>query len=98
MGEQNNELELRILSTLPFVVKWIQTDKELTDNDFENLKKLYPEQYKFALNSTLEELIEMNSRHKDSKIYGKHIEILLSPQGIKWLDRNYRKLKNHAQE
>jgi hypothetical protein len=31
----------------------------------------------------------MNSRYRDSKIYGKHIEILLSERGVRWLSKNY---------
>lgn len=87
MGEGDNEKELRILSTLPIIIDWIKTEKRLTDSEIESLKKIYPEQYEFAKNTTLEEIIEMNSRYKDSKIYGKHIEVVLSPQGIKWLAR-----------
>lgn len=96
MGEMDNEKELRILSTLPIIIDWIQTEKRLTDSEIESLKKIYPEQYEFAKNTTLEEIIEMNSRYLDSKIYGKHLKIVLSPQGIKWLAQTLAKVRDFS--
>jgi len=78
---------VKLFPMLSFVVKWIEKDTKLSDSDLMRLKNIYPEQYEFAKNTTLEEIIEMNSRYLDSKIYGKHLKIVLSPQGIKWLAR-----------
>ena len=89
---------MRILATLPFVVDWIQKNKQLTEKDFETLKKLYPEQYEFAENISFEELIELNTRYKDSALYGKQIEVLLSPQGMQWLSDNFNKIKELKRE
>lgn len=89
---------MRILATLPFVADWIQKNKQLTEKDFETLKRLYPEQYEFAENISFEELIELNTRYRDSAMYGKQIEILLSPQGIQWLSNNFEKLKELKQK
>ena len=89
---------MRILATLPFVVEWIQKNKQLTERDFETLKRLYPEQYEFAESITFEELIEINTRYRDSAMYRKQIEILLSPQGIQWLSENFKKLKELKKE
>ena len=92
----DKEKEMRILSTLPLIVEWILTDKKLMDSEIESLKKIYPEQYEFAKNTTLEEIIEMNSRYQDSKIYGKHLKVVLSPRGIKWLAQTLPIIREHS--
>jgi len=80
---------MHLLAMLPIIVKWIEADRELTAEDVDVLRRKYPEQFQIGLNTTVQEVIDMNSRYRDSKIYGKHIEILLSERGVRWLSKNY---------
>jgi hypothetical protein len=92
MNPQDKEKEMHLLAMLPIIVKWIEADRVLTAEDFDVLRRKYPEQYQIGLNTSIEEIIEMNSRYRDSKIYGKHIKILLSERGVRWLSKNYAAL------
>jgi len=94
---EDKETELHVLATLPIIMKWIETDKELTVEDFNILKRMYPEQYRYGSNSTVKGLIEMNSRYRESKLYKKFIDILLSEQGVRWLANNHSRLLAHNQ-
>lgn len=89
MNPMDKEKEMNLLAMLPIIAKWIEADRELTAEDFDVLRRKYPEQYQIGLNISPEEVIEMNSRYKDSKLYGKQIEILLSERGVRWLKKNY---------
>lgn len=92
MNSQVKEKEMNLLAMLPIIVKWLEADKELTADDFDVIRRKYPEQFQIGLNTTVQEIIEMNSRYRNSKLYGKQIEILLSERGIRWLTKNYSKL------
>ena len=96
---QGNEStrENLVLSTLSFVTDWIKMNKKLDEKDFETLKKLFPIQYEYAIKTSLEDLLNMNVKHRESKIFGKYVEILLSPAGISWLKENYEKLRKYDQ-
>ncbi|MDH4123234.1 MAG: hypothetical protein OEV21_04020, partial [Thermoplasmata archaeon] len=89
MNEDKVKKEHNVLSTLPVVTGWIKENKQLEEKDIETLQKLFPKQFQYALEVSLEELIDMNNRYRDSKLYGKHVEILLSPSGIQWLREHY---------
>jgi len=95
MNDQSPAKENLILSTLPFVTEWIKSNKRLSETDFATLKKLFPMQYEYAINTSLEDLIEMNTRHRNSQVYQKYIDILLSPKGLMWLKENYEKLRKY---
>ncbi|MEM4265004.1 MAG: hypothetical protein QW505_04420, partial [Thermoplasmata archaeon] len=79
------------------VTEWIRSNKQLSDADFATLRKLFPMQYEYAINTSLEDLMEMNTRHRNSQIYGKYIEILLSPKGLIWLKDNYENLHKYEE-
>ncbi len=89
---------MHILATLPVVVKWIEEDKDLTEADFEILRRMYPDQYDFGSGTSVQDLIEMNSRYADSKLYGKHVKVLLSERGLKWLGRNIIRFQEYAKK
>lgn len=93
MDPDEKAKEIHILSTLPVILKWIDADKDLTDDDFRNLKKMYPEQFKFSEKLTFEELIQLNSNYRGSKVYGKYVESLLSEKGLSWLHKTYMKFR-----
>ena len=89
INPEDKDKEMHLLAMLPIIVKWIEADRELTAEDVDVLRRKYPEQFQIGLNTTVQEVIDMNSRYRDSKIYGKHIEILLSERGVRWLSKNY---------
>jgi hypothetical protein len=84
---------MHLLAMLPVIIKWIDEDKDLSFEDLAVLQKKYPEQYQAGLNMTAEEILEMNSRYRDSKLYGKLIATLLSERGVRWLKKNYSTLQ-----
>jgi len=92
MNPVDKDKEMRLLAMLPIITKWIEADRDLTAEDFDVLRRKYPEQYQIGLNISVQEVIEMNSRYRDSKIYGKHIELLLSERGVRWLKKNQARL------
>lgn len=96
IGERDIEKELRVLSTLPFIVEWIQADKDVNVEDLDKFKRLFPEQFEFTRNSSFDDIIELNSRYKNSKMYGKHVEAILSEDGRRWLEKTLPKLKSHG--
>ena len=85
--------EMNLLAMLPLIAKWIEADRELTNDDFDILRRKYPEQFQIGLNTTVQEIVDMNSRYRGSKLYGKQIEILLSERGVRWLTKNFLRFK-----
>ena len=84
--DDNKKKELiKLFNFLPLIVKWIEKDAELSDDDFKRLRTVFPEAYEITKNYTFEELIEINSEYSDSLIYGENINLVLSKKGRRWL-------------
>ena len=87
---------VKLFPMLSFVVKWIEKDTKLSDSDLMRLKNIYPEQYEIVKNSTFEEIIEIDKQYCDHPIYGDLIKIVLSEQGIEWLQDFFSRLREFS--
>jgi len=86
MAEELPESERKLLVLLPMLSSWIQNDRNLTDKEitafFRQFKGLMPLRFNAGMNA----MLEMASRYKGHRIYGKDVEVILSARGRKWLE------------
>lgn len=59
------------------------------------MERLFPEQFDLASGWTFEQLIEFISSHRNSSIYGKDIEVILSQSGMEWIKDAFDKLQKY---
>ena len=75
-----------MITMLPVLSSWIQKDRQFTDAEmlsfFSQFKGLMP----LALESGLNPMLEVVTRFRDHAVYGKDVKVILSLQGMKWLD------------
>lgn len=93
MVEKKAETEKKLLLLLPILSGWIQIDRKLTDHQILALLRQFHGLMPIALDTGLNPMLEMVSRYKDHYIYGKDVEIILSPRGLKWLEEFHDRLR-----
>jgi len=98
VGRIEKELgtEYNLLATAPLAAKWIMNRRKFTEKEVEEYSKLYPVQFEYTARMTIGDIVEMLSRHRNSMVYGKQIEVVLSPDGIRWLEETLPIIKRVA--
>lgn len=92
LDEEKQKNLVRALTLLSLAVEWIEKEFEFSDNDLNRFRNIFPDEYELLKNLTFEELIEINSRHRDNPIYREQIDVVLSENGRKWLNRTLLKV------
>ncbi|MDH4122695.1 MAG: hypothetical protein OEV21_01210 [Thermoplasmata archaeon] len=96
--DEKVEREMHLLATAPLAAKWIEENRKFDEKDIENYSKLYPFQFEWTTKANFEEIIELLSRYRTSPMYSKHIEKVLSPAGLKWLEETLSTLKQAVEK
>jgi len=94
--EKELETEYNLLATVPLAAKWIMNHRKFTEKEVEEYSKLYPVQFEHSARMTTGDIVELLSRHRNSMVYGKQIEVVLSPDGISWLEETLPMIKRVA--
>lgn len=101
MTEIDSKKEKKLISffsILPVVVKWIEEDTDLSEEDIRRLSVFHSEKAEFLRTITFEEIIEINTRHKDNIFYGDLINVVISDKGKKWLKKTLLKFQESMTE
>jgi hypothetical protein len=94
--EKEMEMEYNLLATAPLAAKWITDHRQFTEKEVEEYSKLYPVQFEYTAKMTIGNIVDLLSRHRNSMVYGKQIEVVLSPDGIRWLEETLPMIKRVA--
>lgn len=92
------EKEYNLLATAPLAAKWIMNHRQFTEKEIEEYSRLYPVQFEYSTRATLEDIVGLLSRYRNSSVYGKQIEVVLSPDGIRWLEETLPLIKKVASQ
>ncbi len=85
------EADRKFLALLPMLVAWIEKDRQLTEREIAAFIRQYPFHFGLAANRPLDEMWVMLSKYEGHPAYRKGIGLVLSPQGMKWLEEFYQK-------
>jgi hypothetical protein len=94
--DKETETEYNLLATAPLAAKWITDHRQFTEKEVEEYSKLYPVQFEWTARMSVHDVVGLLSKHRNSMVYGKQIEIVLSPEGIKWLEETLPIIKRVA--
>jgi len=86
MAKLSPEMEKLLLTMIPRVVGWLRMGKELTKSEIKVFRKLYPDIVQFAENATIEDFLEFNAKYQNHKIYGEHLKVFLTQEGVEYLE------------
>jgi len=86
MAEKMPESERKLLILLPMLSSWIRNDRNLTDKEITAFFRQFEGLMPLRFNAGVDAMLEMASRYKDHRIYGKDVEVILSANGRRWLE------------
>lgn len=84
---------MKFLKLFPLAANWIRNGKQLSDTEIGAYSRLYPEQMNIALSSSESKILEFLNRYRHDRFYGKHIEIMLSREGMEWLRGTFKRIR-----
>jgi len=84
----SKELEKQILTFVTYAVPRVSTGAMLNEDDLRSYKKIVPDYFRFMRTQTVRSHIDLISANRKDPYFGPYIEKLLSPDGIKWLEKN----------
>lgn len=92
-GQINRELRPEFFTVLPYIVEWIKNQKDMTNTELKTFIKINPALCEYLSKTPLEEIIEACSDLINHKIYGKHLEVVVSKDGKKWVEEHVKRIK-----
>jgi len=65
----------------------------MTNTELRAFIKIHPTLCEYLTKTPLEEIFEACSELRDHRIYGKHLEAVISPEGKKWVEEHVRRIE-----
>ena len=84
----SKELEKQILTFVTYAVPRVSMGVTLKEDDLRAYKKIVPEYFKFMRTQTVKSHIDIIIANRKDPYFGPYVEKLLSPDGMKWLEKN----------
>jgi len=84
----SKELEKQILTFVTYAVSRVSSGVMLKEDDLRAYRKIVPEYFRFMRTQTIKSHIELISANRDDPYFGPYVKKLLTPEGIKWLEKN----------
>lgn len=91
--EERAERAIRLLAITPVMARRIQDGERMTEERMRSFSRFFPEICEYAIAKSAEEIVELLSAHMDNRFYGEYVRIVLSPDGLKWLEEMVSILK-----
>lgn len=99
MAQTIPEEDKKRLALLPMMTKWIQNNRRLSDNELMMFLRQYMGHVDLSSpNITIKRMYHAVLQYRDHKLYGKDIQILLSPDGRKWIEDCLRRARKLAEK
>jgi hypothetical protein len=84
----SKELERQILTFVTYALPRVTAGTMLKEEDLRLYKKIVPEYFQYMKTQTAKSNIELISSHKNDSYFGPYIEKLITPEGIRWMEKN----------
>lgn len=84
----SKELEKQILTFVTYAVPRVRTGAMLTEDDLRSYKKVVPDYFRYMSTQTVESHLKLIEANRKDPYFGPYIEKLLSPDGVRWLEKN----------
>lgn len=92
-GHIIREIRPEFFTVLPHIVGWIKKKRDMTDTELKAFIKINPALCEYLVKTPLEEIFNVCSDLMDHKIYGEHLEIVVSQDGRKWVKEHIDRMK-----
>ena len=84
----SKELERQILTFVTYALPRVAAGTPLKEEDLRSYKKIVPEYFQYMKTQTVESHIELISSNRKDPYFGASIEKMLTPAGVKWMEKN----------
>jgi hypothetical protein len=84
----SKELERQILTFVTYALPRVATGTAIREEDLRSYKKIVPDYFQYMKTQTVQSHLELIASNKDDPYFGPYIMKLLTPEGIKWMDKN----------
>ncbi|HDP97153.1 MAG TPA: hypothetical protein ENN25_05625 [Euryarchaeota archaeon] len=85
----NREIRPEFFTVLPQIIEWIKNNKNMTNAELRAFIKIHPTLCEYLTKTPLEEIFEACSELRDHRIYGKHLEAVISSKGALTLNYHF---------
>jgi len=85
-----------VLFTVSFAVQYIRGNRDLSENNIRSYFNMAPEYFRYMQRASLKEIVDLLEKYRKGTFYSRDIELVLSPEGLKWLERNIPTIKRAA--
>ena len=85
-----------VLFTVSFAVQYIRGNRDLSENNIRSYFSMAPEYFRYMQRASLKEVVDLLEKYRKGTFYSRDIELVLSPEGRKWLERNIPIIKRAA--
>lgn len=94
----DEEGERFVLFTVNFAVQYVRGNRDLSEKAIRSYFNMAPEYFRFMRKSSYEEVIDLLEKHQKGTLFSRDLDVLLSPEGRRWLERNIPTIKRAAAE
>jgi hypothetical protein len=94
----DEEGERFVLFTVSFAVQYIRAKRDLSENILRSYFSMAPDYFRYMKTVSLKEVIDLLEKSRKGTFYSRDIDVLLSPEGREWLERNVPVIKRAAAE
>jgi hypothetical protein len=77
-----------VLFTVSFALQYIRGNRDLSENNIRSYFNMAPEYFRYMQRASLKEIVDLLEKYRKGTFYSRDIELVLSPEGRKWLERN----------
>jgi hypothetical protein len=96
--KDDKEREKQLLLAITFAVPRMTVAASLSEEELRRYKSSVPLYFEFMETQTVESHIALLKSHRDDPTFGDYIKKLLTPEGIKWLEKNIPRVIKVAKE
>jgi hypothetical protein len=86
-----------VLFTITFAVQYVRGKRDLSEKTIKSYFNMAPEYFRYMKNASLKEVLGLLEQYRKGTYYSRDIELLLTPEGRKWLERNIPVIKKAAE-
>ena len=94
----DEEGERFVLFTVSFAVQYIRGNHDLSENNIRSYFNMAPEYFRYMQKASFKDILGLLEKYRKGTFYSRDIELLFSPEGQKWLERNVPVIKKATAE
>jgi hypothetical protein len=98
MQDGEKERARTLFKLLAMSAKRVKEGKPMKPYEAALLKKVFPDTYSLLRDSTVEQITEINMKHRNDEFYGENARTMLTPEGRAWLKETLSTIKAHEEK